>query len=256
MPAGRAEQAEEDLEERALAGPVRTDEPDDAGLDGDGEAVEGEHAAGRARIPVGEPVGRDQCHRAISVRVRTAPVAATCTARGAGHRAITEPATTRLGVARATRRGHPGRGRPSRWPSLGRRGVGHPVDDVLAVRPPDTTPGRGPPRPRGRPGARPGTSRRRTPAADRKRQRRTVGRPQVKPWIVPPAESSERTTPVAVEPWSPQAAVPARTSTGSATATRSERSERIAREGTSLAATRTAGPTWHAAGPLAGEAYP
>src|SRR6516162_11128463 len=54
--AGRREQAEQDLDQRRLAGPVRTDQPGDAGLDVDGEAGQRRHVAG---VPLGQRVGPD-----------------------------------------------------------------------------------------------------------------------------------------------------------------------------------------------------
>src|SRR5215831_5462254 len=53
---GRREQAEQDLDERGLARPVRADQPGDAGLDVDGEAGQRSHVAG---IPLGQRVGPD-----------------------------------------------------------------------------------------------------------------------------------------------------------------------------------------------------
>src|SRR5215472_6007110 len=54
--AGRREQAEQDLDQRRLAGPVRADQPGDAGLDVDGEAGQRRHVA---RVPLGQRVGPD-----------------------------------------------------------------------------------------------------------------------------------------------------------------------------------------------------
>ena len=52
------EQAEEDADERALAGAVGADEADDAGLDVDRQAVEG----GDTRVALGQLTGADQGH--------------------------------------------------------------------------------------------------------------------------------------------------------------------------------------------------
>jgi len=55
----RLEQAEQDLEERALARAVGTDQTDDAGLEVEGQAVEGSDAA---RISLGQVTKGDQAH--------------------------------------------------------------------------------------------------------------------------------------------------------------------------------------------------
>ncbi len=56
---GRVDEPEEDLEERALAGAVRSDQPDDAAFDLDGQAVERGDAA---RIALCERTDRNQSH--------------------------------------------------------------------------------------------------------------------------------------------------------------------------------------------------
>ena len=54
------DQTEEDLEQRALAGAVRSDEPDDPGLEIDREAVQRRDATG---IALRQAVDRDEAHR-------------------------------------------------------------------------------------------------------------------------------------------------------------------------------------------------
>ena len=56
---GRCQQAEEDLDERALAGPVGADETDDPGFEIQGQAVEGDHAP---RVVLGQVTEGDEGH--------------------------------------------------------------------------------------------------------------------------------------------------------------------------------------------------
>src|SRR5947207_468223 len=71
---GGRDQPEQDLDERGLAGAVRAHQPDDAGLDVDGERVEGAHP----RVPLGQPLDLDECHAptvrtGVPSRMRCAP---------------------------------------------------------------------------------------------------------------------------------------------------------------------------------------
>src|SRR5688500_17244763 len=56
--AGRLDQPQQDLEQRALARAVRADQPDDPRLDLEGEAIE----RGDGAVALGEPRQGDQCH--------------------------------------------------------------------------------------------------------------------------------------------------------------------------------------------------
>ena len=79
---GRRQQAEQDLDERALAGPVGADEADDALADLDAQPVERGDAAG---IALREGLGADEGAgmRRLSLPARSRP-RATCSGRGPG----------------------------------------------------------------------------------------------------------------------------------------------------------------------------
>src|SRR5215472_10431812 len=92
--AGRRKQAEQNLDERGLAGPVRADQPGDAGRDRDREAVQRGHLAG---VPLGQRLRLDDGRRCARV-AGTRPGAQL---RWCGHGILASPSSGSRGNGRS-----------------------------------------------------------------------------------------------------------------------------------------------------------